>query len=68
MVVPDRSIKWALELGRIVIEPLGEDCIQPSSVDLHIDQHFRVFRNHSQRIIDVREAQEDLTELIDVGP
>ena len=53
--------------GRIVIDPLGDDCIQPSSVDLHIDQYFRVFRNHSQRIIDVREAQEDLTELIDVG-
>ena len=67
MVLSDRSIKEALEQGRIIIEPLGEDCVQPSSVDLHIDQYFRVFRNHSQRVIDVREAQEDLTELIDVG-
>ena len=47
--------------------PLGEDCIQPSSVDLHVDQYFRVFRNHTARVIDVREDQEDLTELIDVG-
>jgi hypothetical protein len=68
MVLSDRSIKEALEQGRIIIDPLGEDCIQPSSVDLHIDQFFRVFRNHTQRVIDVREAQEDLTELIDVGP
>ncbi len=68
MVLSDRSIKEALDEGRIIIEPLGEDCIQPSSVDLHIDQIFRVFRNHSQRVIDVRDAQEDLTELIDVGP
>jgi dCTP deaminase len=68
MVLSDRSIKEALASGRILIEPIGDDCIQPSSVDLHIDQYFRVFRNHSQRIIDVREAQEDLTELIDVGP
>jgi len=45
---------------------IGDGCIQPSSVDLHIDQLFRVFRNHSQRVIDVRDAQEDLTELIDV--
>jgi deoxycytidine triphosphate deaminase len=67
MVLSDRSIKEALKSGRILIEPIGDDCIQPSSVDLHIDQYFRVFRNHSQRIIDVREAQEDLTELIDVG-
>src|SRR5580658_10307298 len=67
MVLSDRSIKEALEQGRLIIEPLGEDCIQPSSVDVHVDQYFRVFRNHSQRVIDVREAQEDLTELIDVG-
>ena len=68
MVLSDRSIKEALAQGRIVIDPLGDDCVQPSSVDLHVDQLFRVFRNHSQRVIDVREAQEDLTELIDVGP
>ena len=67
MVLSDRSIKEALELGRLIIEPLGEECVQPSSVDVHIDRYFRVFRNHSQRVIDVREAQEDLTELIDVG-
>ena len=54
MVLSDRSIKEAIEQGRIIIDPLGDDCIQPSSVDLHIDQLFRVFRNHSQRIIDVR--------------
>jgi len=68
MVLSDRSIKEAIAQGRIIIDPLGEDCVQPSSVDLHIDQFFRVFRNHTQRVIDVRDAQEDLTELIDVGP
>jgi dCTP deaminase len=68
MVLSDRSIKEAIAQGRIIIDPLGEDCVQPSSVDLHIDQYFRVFRNHTQRVIDVRDAQEDLTELIDVGP
>jgi dCTP deaminase len=68
MVLSDRSIAQALEAGRIVIDPLGENCIQPSSVDLHVDQYFRVFRNHTQRVIDVREDQEDLTELVDVGP
>ena len=67
MVLSDRSIKEALAEGRLIVEPLGDDCVQPSSVDLHIDQYFRVFRNHSERVIDVREAQEDLTELIDVG-
>jgi dCTP deaminase len=68
MVLSDRSIKEAIAQGRIIIDPLGDDCVQPSSVDLHIDQYFRVFRNHTQRVIDVKEAQEDLTELIDIGP
>ncbi|HEV3211792.1 MAG TPA: dCTP deaminase [Acidimicrobiales bacterium] len=67
MVLSDRSIREAIEAGRIVIDPLGVDCIQPSSVDLHVDQYFRLFRNHTSRVIDVREDQEDLTELVDVG-
>ncbi len=66
MVLSDRSIKEALAQGRIVIDPLGDDCVQPSSVDLHVDQLFRVFRNHSQRVIDVKEDQEELTELVDI--
>ena len=67
MVLSDRSIREALSAGHISIDPLDEDCIQPSSVDLHVDQYFRLFRNHTSRVIDVREDQEDLTELVDVG-
>jgi len=67
MVLSDHSIREAIEAGRIIIDPLGVDCIQPSSVDLHVDQYFRLFRNHTSRVIDVREDQEDLTELVDVG-
>jgi dCTP deaminase len=67
MVLSDRSIREALDAGRIVIDPLGEGCIQPSSVDLHVDRYFRIFRNHTSRVIDVREDQEDLTELVDIG-
>ena len=37
MVLSDRSIKEAIDAGRIIIDPLGDECIQPSSVDLHID-------------------------------
>jgi dCTP deaminase len=66
MILSDHSIREALESGRIEIDPLGKDCIQPSSVDLHIDRMFRVFRNHTARLIDVKESQEDLTELISI--
>jgi dCTP deaminase len=59
MVLSDRSIREALDAGHIVIEPLDESCIQPSSVDLHVDHYFRLFRNHTSRVIDVREDGED---------
>ena len=41
--------------------------IQPSSVDLHLDRYFRVFRNHTMRVIDVKEDQEELTELVEIA-
>jgi dCTP deaminase len=67
MVLSDRSIREAIDAGRIVIDPFDPACVQPSSVDLHVDQYFRLFRNHTSRVIDVREDQEELTELVDVG-
>ncbi|MDA8058347.1 MAG: dCTP deaminase [Actinomycetota bacterium] len=67
MVLSDRSIREAIDAGRIVIDPLGDGCVQPSSVDLHVDRYFRVFRNHTSRVIDVREDQEDLTELVEIA-
>ncbi len=67
VILSDRSIKEELDAGRIVIEPLKDDSIQPSSVDLHVDRWFRVFRNHTSRVIDVKEDQADLTELVEVG-
>ncbi|MDA8289813.1 MAG: dCTP deaminase [Actinomycetota bacterium] len=66
MILSDHSIREELKAGRVVIDPLGEGAIQPSSVDLHVDRYFRVFRNHSQRVIDVKEDQEELTELVDI--
>jgi dCTP deaminase len=68
VILSDRSIREALDAGRIEIDPLYPDCIQPSSVDLHVDRYFRVFRNHTMRVIDVKEDQEDLTELVEIKP
>ena len=66
MILSDRSIREALAAGRIEIDPLNEAYIQPSSVDLTMDRYFRVFRNHTAGIIDVKENMEDLTELVEV--
>ena len=67
VILSDRTIRQELKAGRIEIEPLDDDSIQPSSVDLHVDRYFRVFRNHSRRVIDVKESQDDLTELVEIG-
>ncbi len=66
VILSDISIKKALADGRIVIDPLDERAIQPSSVDLRIDRYFRVFRNHTTPFIDPKLNQEDLTELVTV--
>ena len=68
MILSDRTIREELAAGRIIIEPLDESCIQPSSVDLHIDRFFRVFRNYTLGYIDVKQNLEDLTELVEIEP
>ena len=46
--------------------PLDPEDIQPSSGDLQLDDRFRVFLNHTQRVIDVKQDQTDLTEEVKV--
>ena len=65
-VLSDRDIRAALEDGRVRIDPYDPSCLQPSSVDLHLDREFRVFRNNRYPYIDPRTAQPDLTELVTV--
>jgi len=65
-VLSDRTIARYLEEGRIEIDPYDETLLQPSSVDVRVDRYFRVFRNNLYPFIDVKRAQEDLTELVEV--
>jgi dCTP deaminase len=66
VVLSDRTIRRLLDEGRIEIEPYDESLLQPSSVDVRVDRYFRVFHNARYPFIDVREPQEDLTELLEV--
>ncbi len=65
-VLSDRDIRAALESGAVRIDPYDPKDLQPSSVDLHLDRRFRVFRNNRYPYIDVRASQPDLTELVTV--
>ena len=56
-VLSDRDIRAELEAGRIRIDPYDPADLQPSSVDLHLDRSFRVFRNNRYAYIDVRASR-----------
>ncbi len=66
MVLADRTISRLLAEGEIGIEPYDASLLQPSSVDVRVDRYFRVFHNARYPYIDVKEPQEELTELVEI--
>jgi deoxycytidine triphosphate deaminase len=66
VVLSDRTIKRLLAEGRIELDPYDETLLQPSSVDVRVDRFFRVFANNRYPFIDVKQEQEELTELVEV--
>jgi len=67
VVLSDATIARYLAEGRIEIDPYDQSLLQPSSVDVRVDTLFRVFHNNRYPFIDVKTAQEDLTELVEVS-
>jgi dCTP deaminase len=66
VVLSDRTISRLIAEGRIEIDPYDESLLQPSSVDVRVDRFFRVFHNNRYPFIDVKQQQEELTELVEV--
>ncbi len=66
-VLSDRDIRASIDAGQVVIRPYDPADLQPSSIDLHLDHSFRVFRNNRYPFIDVRQKQPDLTELLTIS-
>jgi dCTP deaminase len=66
MILSDRSIREEVAAGRIVIDPLDESAIQPSSADLRLDRFFRVFLNHTMPVIDVKQNLDELTREVEI--
>lgn len=65
MVLSDRTIKELLASGRIRVDPLDPDDIQPSSIDLHLGSRFQVFRNSRYPFIDPTREQDGLMEMVE---
>ena len=68
MILSDRSIKEAIASGRLGIDPFDPKLVQPSSIDVRLDNRFLVFRNTKRAFIDVKQPADDLMEMIEVGP
>ena len=66
MLLSDRDIRSELDSGRIGLDPLELDMVQPSSVDVRLDRFFRLFDNHKYQHIDPAKDQPDLTRLVEV--
>lgn len=67
MVLSDRTIKEEIAKGRIVIEPLDLTCIQPASVDIHLDNKLLVFKTWRHPFyIDVKQNIDDLSEPVEI--
>lgn len=67
MILSDTDIRSQIDEGRIVIKPYDSSMVQPSSLDVRIDNQFRVFHNHRYQVIDVKKRMDDLTELVQVA-
>jgi dCTP deaminase len=61
VLLSDGDLRKEIESGRLLLEPWDPDMLQPSSIDVRLDRHFRVFQNSRYTHIDPRERQDELT-------
>jgi len=66
VILSDRTIRAEIAAGRIKVDPFDPAMVQPSSIDVRLDDQFLVFRSHTRAVIDVKEDLSDLTELVTV--
>lgn len=67
MLLSDRDIRAGIEAGRIILDPLDLNLIQPASIDVRLDKLFRLFDNHRYSVIDPAREQEGLTRLVEAS-
>ena len=66
MILSDRDIRKSIKSGRLVIDPLSDDAIQPVSVDLRLGSKLRVYRGERAWLIDIKQDAEQYTETVDI--
>ena len=64
VLLSDRDIRAEIASGRLGIDPFDDSLVQPSSVDVRLDNLFRVFNNTRYTHIDPARQQDELTSLV----
>ncbi len=64
VLLSDRDIRAEIASGRLGIDPFDDTLVQPSSVDVRLDNLFRVFNNTRYTHIDPAQQQDELTSLV----
>jgi dCTP deaminase len=67
MILSDKDIKASLKSGRITIDPLFPNSIQPASVDLHLGADFLVFKTDKYTCIDPKQPLDDMMERVQIS-
>lgn len=67
MILSDRDIKKHLKNGKIVVEPLFPNSIQPASIDLHLGKDFLFFRTDNNTCIDPKLPIDDMMEHVEIN-
>lgn len=64
VLLSDRDIRAEIAAGRLALEPYDDTLVQPSSIDVRLDNLFRVFNNTRYTHIDPSIQQDELTSLV----
>jgi dCTP deaminase len=64
VLLSDRDLRAEITAGRLGIDPFEDSLVQPSSVDVRLDNLFRVFNNTRYTHIDPSLQQDELTTLV----
>jgi len=64
VLLSDRDLAREIADGRLRLEPYEPSLMQPSSIDVRLDDLFRVFNNARYTHIDPSQQQDDLTALV----
>ncbi|HWA51635.1 MAG TPA: dCTP deaminase [Patescibacteria group bacterium] len=66
MILSDVDIQKEIKSKRLKISPFDSKAIQPASLDVKMDNEFRIFKNSRKPFLDVKEPADDFMELIKV--